>query len=81
MPNQQPVTAALQFGLLGLAVLSGGAAYFLRARAESSWYKAQALTPAKPGLRQIFLFILLLVLVIALAVSIYIFSATRFYAP
>jgi hypothetical protein len=80
-PLQLPVPAMLQFGLLGLAVLSGGAAYFLRARTESNWFKAHAFKPSKPDIRKIVFFILLLLMIITLILGIYFISNTVFYAP
>jgi hypothetical protein len=80
-PIRLPVPASLQFGLLGLAILSGGTAYFLRARAEGVWFKAQTIKPGKPTPRQVILTILVLLAVIGFAISIYYVSSTTFYMP
>jgi anti-sigma factor RsiW len=80
-PTQPPVSAVLQFGLLGLAVISGGTAYFMRARADNRWLKAQALKPAKPGPGQILVFFLVFLVIIALSVTIFLISTTAIYAP
>ena len=65
---------ALQFGLLGLAVLSGGAAYILRIRFEGSWFLTRSIKPNGPGMRQVIIIVLLLLLIAGLAVSIFYFS-------
>lgn len=65
---------ALQFGLLGLAVVSGGAAYILRIRFEGRWFLARSIKPAGFGLRQVIIIVLVLFLITGLAVSIFYFS-------
>ena len=80
-PNQPPVSAVLQFGLLGLAVVSGGTAFFMRVRADNRWFKAQALKPAKPGPGQVLVFSLVVLVIIVLIVTIFLISTTAIYAP
>ena len=80
-PIRAPVPAWLLFGLLGLAVVSGSTAYFLRARAERAWFKAYALSPARPTTRQVVLFILAFLLVAALVAAIVLLSSAGSYAP
>lgn len=73
-PVRPGIPAALQFGLLGLAVVSGGAAYILRIRFEGNWFLARSIKPAGPGMRQVIIIVLLLLLIAGLAVSIFYFS-------
>ena len=80
-PVQLPVSPLLLSGLLGLAVLSGGSAYFIRLRSESKWFQDRALRPGKLDARQIGVMILILLALAALAFSIYWLSSTTFYAP
>lgn len=80
-PLRLPIPAWLQFALLGLAVISGGAAYLLNLRAENSWFKARAIKPGAPGARDIVLIVLAIVLVAALAAGIYYVSTTTFLSP
>ena len=62
-------------------MISAGAAYFTRARADQTWLKAHALPFPKPTTRQMIAFILIILLVIALAVGIGMLSSAGFYAP
>ncbi len=80
-PIRLPVPALLQFGLLGLAVLSGGLAFSLRLRFENNWFRARSIKQAGLGLRQVTIILLLLLLIAGLAASIYYFSIATFYAP
>ena len=79
-PIRPPVPAWLQLGLLGLAVVSGGAAYLLRVGSERVWFKAHSL-PSAITVRQIILLILLLLLVLAFVIGIIQFSSMPIYAP
>jgi hypothetical protein len=80
-PIQIPISPWLQIGLLALAVLSGGAAYFLRLRSDQSWFKANALNPAKISRREALLLALAVILALALAASLYWLATTPFYEP
>lgn len=80
-PLQLPIPAWLQFGLLGLAVIAGGAAYLLNRRAQTDWSKTQALKPARLGLWEALLILLALIVIAALAAGIYYLSTTTFLAP
>ncbi len=81
IPIQLPVSAGLQFGLLALAVLSGGAAYVMQARYEQGWYRSKAIKPVNPGVGRIVVLMLVLLAVAALAISILFISRAKFYAP
>ncbi len=80
-PIQLPFSAALQFALLAIAVLSGSAAYLVRTRAENSWFKTHSQKPKGLSVRQLFLVVLVMILIAALATTIYLVSSATFYAP
>jgi|GEM_PF-281092 len=80
IPLQLPVPAWLQFGLLGLAVISAATAYVLRSRSETNWFKTRALQPAGPDRRQLLVIVLIALAALALAVSVWWVSTTTFYA-
>ena len=77
-PIQLPIPAAIQYGLLGLVVISAGNAYFLRLRADNRWFSTQAINPAKSGLVPVILVILVLLFVIILGAGVYYISNMTF---
>lgn len=80
-PLTLPVPPVWLFGLLALAVISGGTALLVRARAEQEWRKANAVKPRKMATRDILLFGLVLLAILLLGAGIYWMSTTTFYAP
>jgi hypothetical protein len=66
-----PVPTAWLFGLLGVAVVSGTGAFFVRVRTEQAWNKANAAGPARLGTRDILFIILAIAAVVLLAVGVY----------
>ena len=79
-PLTLPVPAVWLYGLLGLTVLSGGTALFVRARVEQAWRKANALAPAHLSTREWVLLGLALLVVLLLVAGIY-WMSVAFSAP
>ncbi len=80
-PIQLPIPAFFQYGLLGVAVVSGAGAYFLRFRSENNWFRSQSIIPPKLGVSMIVVVILVLAVVVALTLAINIISNSVFYVP
>jgi predicted anti-sigma-YlaC factor YlaD len=78
-PLRLPVPAGVQFGLLGLAVMSGMIAYFVRARSDTGWFKARALVPARRDRRQVITIALIALAILALILSIVWVSTNTFF--
>ena len=79
-PPALPVPAAWLYGLLALAVISGGGALVVRTRTEQDWRKANAAEPMKPSARELLLLGLALLVVVLLAAGIYWMSTTAISA-
>lgn len=80
-PLALPVAPFWLFGLLGLAVLSAGGAFYVRSRAENAWRRNNALGPARLSTRDLLLIGAGLLLVLLLAAGIYWISTTVFTLP
>ncbi len=80
IPIQLPIPAGLQFGLLGLAIISAASAYFVRARSDTGWLKARTMQTTRPSIRQLIIIILVVLTILALIISIQWVSSTTFYA-
>ena len=81
----QPVTLPVRplwlFGLLALALISGGAALLVNTTVEQNWRKANGLQPGRLTSRQWLLLGLAALVILLLAAGIYWMSTTTFYAP
>jgi hypothetical protein len=80
-PVTLPVPPVWLFGLLALAVVSGGTAWLVRARVEQDWRKANAVRPRKIRTKDILIFALALLAILLLGAGIYWMSTATFYAP
>ncbi len=80
-PVTLPVPPVWLFGLLALAVLSGGTAWLVRAKVDQDWRKANAVKPRKIRGKDILIVALALLALLLLGAGTYWMSTTTFYAP
>lgn len=81
VPVNLPVPPVWLFGLLALALLSGGAALAVRFKAEQDWRKANAARPGGWDRKDLLILALVLLIALLLGAGIYWMATTSFYMP